>query len=108
MEALCDRLGGLPAGLFINSLTVFEGALNYFVTLPAKAFDECAIGCYDYDPFGAFLQFPVHMVRQNSDKLIAKAFELFDAKITSPELLKVEPDLIPPRTIYKGRFAELG
>lgn len=106
--ALCDRLGGLPSGLFVNSLTAFEGALSYFVTLPAAEFDHCVIGCYDYDPFGAFLQFPVHMVRQNSDKLIAKAYGLFDAETTDPVLIQIEPDLIPPRTIYKGRFAELG
>lgn len=108
IAALCDRLGGLPAGLFMNSLTAFEGALSYFVTLPAKAFDHCVIGCYDYDPFGAFLQFPVHMVRQNSDGLIAKAYELFEAKTTDPVLVKIEPELIPPRTIFKGPFAELG
>ncbi len=108
VKALCDRLGGLPAGLFVNSLTAFEGALSYFVTLPPQAFDDCVIGCYDYDPFGAFLQFPVHMVRQNSDKLIARAYEYFDAGTTKADLIMVEPDLIPPRTIYKGRFAELG
>lgn len=108
LAALCDRLGGLPAGLIVNSLTAFEGALSYFVDLPAEAFKHSVIGCYDYDPFGAFLQFPVHMVRQNSDKLIQTAFELIDSKITDPVLIEIEPDLIPPRTIYKGRFSEIG
>jgi LacI family transcriptional regulator, fructose operon transcriptional repressor len=108
ISALYDRLGGLPAGLFVNSLTAFEGALNFFVTLPNDAFDQTVIGCYDYDPFGAFLQFPVHMVRQNSEKLIAKAYELFDSGVRDHVLVMVEPDLIAPRTIYKGRFAELG
>lgn len=108
VRALCDRLGGLPAGLFMNSLTAFEGVLSYFVSLPASEFKQCVIGCYDYDPFGAFLQFPVHMVRQNSDKLVQTAYELLEAKTTEPVLVQVEPDLIPPRTIYKGRFSELG
>lgn len=108
VRALCDRLGGLPAGLFMNSLTAFEGALSYFVSLPASDFDQSVIGCYDYDPFGAFLQFPVHMVRQNSDKLVETAYDLFEAKTTEPVLVQIEPDLIPPRTIYKGRFSELG
>lgn len=108
VKALCDRLGGLPTALLLNSLTAFEGALKYFVTLGPEAFENCVIGCYDYDPFGAFLQFPVHMVRQNSDKLIAKAYELIDAGITKPVLVEIEPDLIPPRTIYSGRFSELG
>lgn len=108
VTALCERLGGLPAGLFLNSLTAFEGALNHFVTLPPDAFASSVIGCYDYDPFGAFLQFPVHMVRQNSDKLIAKAYELIEAGKTDPVLIEIKPDLIPPRTIYSGRFTELG
>ena len=67
--------------MFIKSIAVFEGALSYLVNLPADAFAEAAIGCYDYDPFGAFLQFPVHMVTQNPRELIRKAFELLDADI---------------------------
>lgn len=108
IRALCDRLGGLPAGLFVNSLTAFEGVLGYFVNLPVHAFRDSVIGCYDYDPFGAFLQFPVHMVRQNSDQLITTAFELFETGDFSPRMIEIEPDLIPPRTIYKGRFVEFG
>ncbi len=108
VSALSDRLGGLPSALFINSLTAFEGALRYFVSLPPSAFENCTIGCYDYDPFGAFLQFPVHMVRQNADKLIATAYELVDAGTAEPVLIEIEPELIAPRTIYAGRFSELG
>jgi len=108
ITALVDHLGGLPSGLFLNSLTAFEGALKYFVTLPSQAFKDCAIGCYDYDPFGAFLQFPVYMVRQNSDALIANAYQIIEAGTTTPKLIKIKPDLIPPRTIYTGRFSELG
>ena len=40
VSALIDRLGGLPSGLFLNSLTVFEGALKYFVTLPPHGLRE--------------------------------------------------------------------
>ncbi len=108
IRTLCERLGGLPTGLFVNSLTAFEGVLGYFVDLPIDAFERSVIGCYDYDPFGAFLQFPVHMVRQNSDRLITTAFERFDARDFTPQLIEIEPDLIPPRTIYKGRFVEFG
>lgn len=108
IEALCERIGGLPAALFVNSLTAFEGVMSYFVNLPPEAFAESVIGCYDYDPFAAFLQFPVYMIRQNSDGLVAKAFELFESQTTDPVLIEVEPELIPPRTIYKGPYGELG
>ncbi|MGL4309979.1 MAG: LacI family DNA-binding transcriptional regulator [Paracoccaceae bacterium] len=108
IAALCDRLGGLPAGLFVNSLTVFEGVLAHLVTLPPEAFANTVVGCYDYDPFAAFLQFPVHMIRQNSHKLIEQAYALMEARTDTPVLIEVEPDLIPPRTIFRGPFAGLG
>lgn len=106
--ALCDRLGGLPAALFVNSLTVFEGVLGHFVHLPPEAFADTVIGCYDYDPFAAYLQFPVHMVRQNAGQLVSRAFDLIEAGTTDPVLVEIAPDLIPPRTIYDGLFGGIG
>ena len=108
IAALCERIGGLPAALFVNSATAFEGVLGYFVDLPPEAFADSVIGCYDYDPFAAYLQFPVHMVRQNSHQLIAKAYELVAAGQSDPVVIQIKPDLIPPRTIYKGMFGDLG
>lgn len=108
VAALCERLGKLPAGLFVNSLTAFEGVLGHFVHLPPEDFSESVIGCYDYDPFAAYLQFPVHMVRQNSNRLIEQAYALIDAGTDGPMRIEVEPELIPPRTIYKGPFGEVG
>jgi LacI family fructose operon transcriptional repressor len=108
MERLVDRIGGLPTGLFINSIPVFEGALSYLVNLPADAFAETAVGCYDYDPFGSFLQFPVHMVAQNSRELIQRCFALLDAGVRDPVLEMVAPELVPPRTIRANRLGERG
>ena len=108
IKALCDRLDGLPAGLFVNSLTAFEGVMNYFVNLPAEAFSRSTIGCFDYDPFAAYLQFPVHMVRQNTDQLVNAAWQLVETKTTDPVLVKIEPDLVEPRTLYRGPVSDLG
>ena len=108
IAALCDRLGGLPAGLFVNSLPVFEGVMSHFVTLPPEAFAACVIGCFDYDPFAAFLQFPVYMVRQNSHQLIAKAYELLDLGPAAPLMTRIDPDLIEQRTLHKGPLSDLG
>lgn len=44
IAALCDRLGDLPAGLLVNSLTTFEEVLGNFVHLPPGSFDRSAIG----------------------------------------------------------------
>lgn len=106
VAALIDRLGGMPAGLYVNSLTVFEGVLGHFVHLPPDAFADSVIGCYDYDPFAAYLQFPVHMVRQNSNELIARAYGLVDADTFAPVRIEVVPELVPPRTIYLGSRGE--
>jgi hypothetical protein len=69
---LHGRLGGLPAALFVNSLTVFEGVLAHLATLPPEDVEGTALGVYDYDPMAALLRFPVHMVRQNSAELVAR------------------------------------
>lgn len=105
---LCARLGGLPKVLFVNSFTAFEGVMSHFVTLPVEAFNDTTIGCYDYDPFAAYLQFPVYMVRQNSNQLIAKAYELLEAGTREPVMIEIEPDLVAPRTIHSGSMGDLG
>lgn len=108
VAALHDRLGGLPAVVFINSLTAFEGAMTHFATLAPADFAGTVIGCYDYDPLASFLPFPVHMVRQDAEALVARAFALIDAEAREPVLIEVAPDLVPPRTIHKRPFFDLG
>jgi LacI family transcriptional regulator, fructose operon transcriptional repressor len=108
ISQLCDRLGGLPSSLFVNSLTAFEGVMSHLVKLPTSAFAETAIGCFDYDPFVSFLQFPVFMIRQNSNQLITKAYELLDRGETASIIIKIEPELIEPRTMAKQSYSDLG
>ncbi len=108
LEALCHRLGGLPAVMLVNSITVFEGALRHLVTLPASDFERVRIGCYDHDPIASFLPFPVHMIRQNAEALIATAFQLIDQVDPPTEVIIVPPDLVPPRTIRANTAFDLG
>nr|WP_246849708.1 LacI family DNA-binding transcriptional regulator [Rubellimicrobium arenae] len=104
IAALRERLGGLPVALFVNAITVFEGVLTHIVTLPPAEIEGCVIGCYDHDPIASFLPFPVHMIRQNSEALVARAFELIDAEVDAPLLVEIAPDLVPPRSIHSTRF----
>ena len=104
LRALCERIGGLPAGLFINSAFVFEGVLKYFATLPPEAFNGIVIGCYDYDPLASFLHFPVIMVRQNVDQLIAEAFRIIESDVAGAPCLQIEPELIRPRTLSTSPY----
>lgn len=108
IEALCERIGGMPSGLLVNSLTAFEGVMSHFVHLPPEAFDHSVIGCYDYDPFAAYLRVPVHMVRQNSHGMISRAYDLVDSGETRPIVVEVDATLVPPRTIFKNPLAEYG
>lgn len=108
IAALCDALGGVPRVLFVNSIPVLEGVLSRFVSLPASAFEGCVTGCYDYDPFAAYLQFPVHMIRQDATGLIRRALEALAARDAEPRLIEVPPMLIPPRTIPEGSPGDVG
>jgi LacI family transcriptional regulator, fructose operon transcriptional repressor len=97
LERLYDLRGGhLPAGLFINSLSVFEGALRFIAGLPEDQIRACAFGCYDYEPFGALLRFPLPMVRQRHRTLIRRAYQLLEEGATGPLLEVVMPELCLP------------
>jgi LacI family fructose operon transcriptional repressor len=92
IQALYKKLGGLPRGLFINSDSVFEGVLRFLATLPEKELEACAYGCFDYEPFGQLLRFPVHMMRQRHKVLVHRAFSLLEAE--SPAVIEeVQPEL---------------
>lgn len=75
LSAYFDRCGRLPAGLFINSIAAFEGAIGFMSGLPAPALDACVAGCFDWDPFAACLPFDVTMLRQDVGTMMRQAFE---------------------------------
>ena len=90
---LYDRLGGLPAGLFANSINVFEALLTFLIKLPETELQEISVGCFDYEPYGELLRFPVHMVRQRHRQLVTKAFGFLDDQAAKPDLVMVKPEL---------------
>ena len=94
ISALYDRIGGLPRGLFINSDSVFEGALRFLAKLPEAELRDCAMACFDYEPFGQLLRFPVHMMRQRHKMLVQRAFALLESD-SSPVIEMVQPELYP-------------
>ena len=83
-----------------GAVAAFEGVLKYFSTLPIEAFNNIVVGCYDYDPFASFMHFPVIMMRQNVDRLIAEAFRIIESDDVDPAtVLQIEPELIAPRSL---------
>jgi LacI family fructose operon transcriptional repressor len=101
-DAFYEREGKLPRGLFINSSINFEGLLRFMARHPHETFADIVVGCYDYDPFGSFLPFPVLMIRQDIEGMLAKAFELIEESRPLPKIYLIPPELIAPRTALIG------
>src|SRR5258707_2416792 len=71
-----EKLGRLPAGLLMNSITAFEGVVQFTSTLSPDAWKSAVVGCFDWDPFAANLPFDVTMLRQDVQTIISEAFTL--------------------------------
>lgn len=102
-ETIFQINGGLPSGLFVNSTFAFEGILRYFSSLPIESFENITVGCYDYDPFASFMHFPVIMVRQNVNEMMAEAFLAMESDLEKNEIIKIKPALVQPRTMPDRR-----
>src|SRR3954453_17898021 len=68
------RHGRLPAGLFINSISALEGAVEFAAGLPHDALNACVVSCFDWDPFAAHLPFDMTMLRQDVETMMEHAF----------------------------------
>jgi LacI family transcriptional regulator, fructose operon transcriptional repressor len=91
-----ENIGKLPAGLLMNSITAFEGLVQFASRLSPDALRSTAVGCFDWDPFAAHLPFEVTMMRQNVQGIIAEAFALADKHdMTSHPLVIVPTDFGP-------------
>ncbi|MCO5734268.1 LacI family DNA-binding transcriptional regulator [Rhizobium sp. SSA_523] len=101
-ERFYERHGRLPRCFFINSAINFEGLLRFMGKHDGEAFGDIVVGCFDYDPFGSFLPFPVYMIRPNIPEMLEKGFELLDTKEADARIVLVEPQLVAPRTALEG------
>lgn len=105
---LHDEQGFLPRFIFANSSNVLEGVIRHLVDLSPEQVVGTEIACFDYDPLAVYLQFPVHMVRQDSRALIEHAYKLMIGEWQEPSVQKISPKLIPPRTVHVPTPAERG
>jgi LacI family transcriptional regulator, fructose operon transcriptional repressor len=86
------RRGELPSGLFISSITTFEGVVRYLASTGSAL--DCAVGCFDWDPFAAHLPFTVAMLRQDAETMMELAFGSLDPDRQRPrDILMVPPIL---------------
>lgn len=106
-ERFYDCHGRLPRCFFINSSINFEGLLRFMGRHAGEIFDDIVVGCFDYDPFGSFLPFPVYMIRPNIPEMLEKGFGLLDTPEDAPRITLVEPQLVLPRTALEGPLDDL-
>lgn len=99
--------GRLPRAVFINSAINFEGFLRFLTDHRGEDFSGQVIGCFDYVPFASFLSFPVIMIRQDAEAMVATAFDLLDRPPEAPGVVVIPPQLVPPRTALTGPLDEL-
>ena len=86
------RRGQLPSGLFVSSITTFEGVVRYSVSTGSDL--DCAVGCFDWDPFAADLPFTVAMLRQDVETMMELAFgSLEPERQLARDILTVAPIL---------------
>ncbi|WP_208247689.1 LacI family DNA-binding transcriptional regulator (plasmid) [Rhizobium sp. T1470] len=101
-ERFFDRHSRLPRCFFINSSINFEGLLRFMARHDGETFGDIVVGCFDYDPFGSFLPFPVYMIRPNISEMLERGFELLEDENAKPQIVMIEPQLVPPRTALEG------
>ncbi|MCJ8509442.1 LacI family DNA-binding transcriptional regulator [Rhizobium lemnae] len=106
-ERFYKRHGTLPRCFFINSSINFEGLLRFMGKHDGEAFEDIVVGCFDYDPFGSFLPFPVYMIRPNISEMLEKGFELLDIENDTARIVLIEPQLVLPRTALEGPLDDL-
>ena len=95
MAALYQRLGGLPRALLFSSGITLQGAIRFLRGLPDAELAQCSFGSYDWDPYAECLRFPVHMVRQNVEGLMAEAFRAIDGDgLRAGQVVQVRPQLV--------------
>lgn len=95
VQALYERLGGLPRALLVNSTLAFEGVVRFLKRLPPEELQQCTFGCYDWDPFAAMLSFPLLMVRQNIEGLLHEAFRIIDSgAFAKKSVIEIKPELM--------------
>ena len=86
----------------MNSITAFEGLVQFASSLSRDAWQSTVVGCFDWDPFAARLPFEVTMMRQDVQKIVSEAFALADKHDTTSHPLVIVPTGV--RTdVWRGR-----
>ena len=94
----------LSPGIFVNSITAFEGFAD--LLRERELTERPVLACFDWDPFAVSMPVPVLMMRQDVDELMRACFAIIDTgdcEGRAGDLVMVPPQLaVTPRPV-KGR-----
>ncbi len=107
LEKVIEGTGKLPRAIFFNSTLNLEGLLGVLARHPEFSPADLVVGCVDYDPFASFLPFPVFMLEQDVEVMLAKAFDLLKRWHEPPEMHCIAAKLIAPRSAVPGPIFRL-
>lgn len=74
--AMADLRIADGSGIFVNSTIALEGVVRWLHEQPAMP--VIRFGCFDWDPFAAFLPQNVGMMQQDVGAMLARTFELIE------------------------------
>lgn len=98
LEAYLRRNRRLPSGLFVNSITAFEGVTQFSADSGAQSLGDRAVGCFDWDPFAAQLPFTAAMMRQDVESMMTAAFASLDPIRQAARDLVIVPLVVEAHT----------
>lgn len=75
------------SGVFVNSTIALEGVVRWLHDQPSPP--QLRFGCFDWDPFAAFLPQNVGMMQQDVPAMLARAFELIEAPAEGAPTLQI-------------------
>lgn len=92
---LAIHQGPLPHGMFVNSTITLEGVVRWLRQNGHSAKAVVRLGCFDWDPFAAFLDETVEMVRQDAPRMLDAVFDIIDREDFAPKHIEVPPIPVP-------------
>lgn len=85
--AMADLRVADGSGIFVNSTIALEGVVRWLHDQPAMP--QVRFGCFDWDPFAAFLPQNVGMMQQDVGAMLLRTFELIDSPPQGAPLVQI-------------------
>lgn len=94
-DAHVRKTGKVPSGIFVNSTISLEGVLTWFKNNGLEKLKPVSLGCFDWDPFAAYMESDIIMVRQNVPEMMNELFKMIDGeKPNAGHIIEIPPTIV--------------